>query len=340
VIKYKQKYEYNMKKIFLYTMLACMTLAFGSCSDDPMDATEKHVYGENESPYLRTDASATIAYTAEFRKGHVEAKTISLNDYAETIKSKLGMTVDELMAAVESGKVVFYNINTARGKWDKTAPTKGTLGWYYDASGLICGQDSQVASIELDKEKKSLVVDVPVNSEAGVSLSANVGFAINNGKDYDDYVRFNFTIMVSDPSLIMANVTIPEGDYNTYSVKYSDYENAIASCLGLTVKQLNDAVAKQENDIALYMYNADGTWNTTAEYNTDAGVIGFWCTKDGTVQNWGDGCQYFVQAVDGSLNIGRYPGVASGTTNKVHCVLASKKDPSKYVEFVVNLTFA
>lgn len=329
-----------MKKIFLYTMLACMAVSFGSCSDDPMDATEKHVYGENENPYLRTDASATIAYTAEFRKGHVEAKSISLNDYAETIKTKLGMTVDELMSAVESGKAVFYNINTARGQWNKTAPTKGNSGWYYDASGLLCSQENQVASIELDKSSKSLVIDVPENSEAGVSLSANVGFAINNGKDYDNYVRFNLTIMVSDPSLIMANVTIPEGDYNTYSVKYSDYEKAIESCLGLTVKELNDAVAKQENDIALYMYNADGTWNTSAGYNTDAGVIGFWCTKDGNVQNWGSGCLYFVQAVNGSLNIGRYEKVPSGTTSKVHCALVSKKDPSKYVEFVVNITFA
>ena len=95
-----------MKKIFLYTMLACMAVSFGSCSDDPMDATENHVYGENENPYLRTDASATIAYTAEFRKGHVEAKTIRLSDYAETIQTKLGMTVDELMSALESGNAV------------------------------------------------------------------------------------------------------------------------------------------------------------------------------------------------------------------------------------------
>ena len=92
-----------MKKIFLYTMLACMAVSFGSCSDDPMDATEKHVYGENETPYLRTDASATIAYTAEFRKGHVEAKTIRLSDYAETIQTKLGMT---------SGRV-----DVCSGKW-------------------------------------------------------------------------------------------------------------------------------------------------------------------------------------------------------------------------------
>lgn len=329
-----------MKKIFLYTMLACMAVSFGSCSDDPMDATEKHVYGENENPYLRTDASATIAYTAEFRKGHVEAKTIRLSDYAETIQTKLGMTVDELMSALESGNAVFYNINPSLGQWNKTAPTKGSTGWYYDNNGLICDQSSEVASVELDKANKALVIDVPENSAAGVSISANVGFAINNGKDYDDYVRFNFTIMVTDPSLIMANVTIPEGDYNTYSVKYADYEHAITTCLGMTVKELNDAVSNTENDIALYMVNADDSWNTTASYNTDAGVIGFWCTKDGTIQNWGSGCLYFVQAVDGSLNIGRYEKIASGTTGKVHCVLASKKDPSKYVEFIVNITFA
>ena len=110
-----------MKKIFLYTMLACMAVSFGSCSDDPMDATEKHVYGENENPYLRTDASATIAYTAEFRKGHVEAKTIRLSDYAETIQTKLGMTVDELMSALESGNAVFYNINPSLGQWNTSA---------------------------------------------------------------------------------------------------------------------------------------------------------------------------------------------------------------------------
>ena len=97
-------------------------------------------------------------------------------------------------------------------------------------------------------------------------------------------------------------------------MKYADYEHAITTCLGMTVKELNDAVSNTENDIALYMVNADDSWNTTASYNADAGVIGFWCTKDGTIQNWGSGCLYFVQAVDGSLNIGRYEKIASGTT--------------------------
>jgi hypothetical protein len=46
------------------------------------------VYGPDEAPYLRTDASATIAYSAEFRKGHVAPKTIYLKDYAEQIQTK------------------------------------------------------------------------------------------------------------------------------------------------------------------------------------------------------------------------------------------------------------
>ena len=92
-----------------------------------------------------------------------------MSDYAETIQTKLGMTVDELMSALESGNAVFYNINPSLGQWNKTAPTKGSTGWYYDNNGLICDQSSEVASVELDKANKALVIDVPENSAAGLS---------------------------------------------------------------------------------------------------------------------------------------------------------------------------
>ncbi len=51
-----------------------------------------------------------------------------------------------------------------------------------------------------------------------------------------------------------------------------------------------------------------------------------------------DVCTLF-KLFDGSLNIRTLQKIASGTTGKVHCVLASKKNPSKYVEFIVNMTF-
>ena len=115
-----------MKKNILYVCMACLALSFTACSDDPNDAVEKHVYTESEAPYLRIDASANITYNAEFREGHIAPISISLKNYAEKIQEKLGMTVDDMLAAVDNGRVVFYNINTAKTVWDKTAPTVGT----------------------------------------------------------------------------------------------------------------------------------------------------------------------------------------------------------------------
>ncbi len=109
--------------------MACLALGFSSCSTDPEDAVSKHVYGPDEAPYLRADANATIAVNAEFRKGHVSPKTIYLKDYAEQIQTKMKMTVDDMIAGLESGKVVFYEEHTSeltyswRGveqKWNKS----------------------------------------------------------------------------------------------------------------------------------------------------------------------------------------------------------------------------
>lgn len=126
-----------MKKNILYIAMACLALGFTACSDDPNDAVTKHVYGPNEAPYLRTDASATISNSVEFKIGHLAAQTINLKDYAEQIQTKLKMTVDDVFAGLETGDIVFYNINPSRGAWDKTAPTKGTTGWYYNSAGGV-----------------------------------------------------------------------------------------------------------------------------------------------------------------------------------------------------------
>ena len=117
-----------MKKNILYIAMACIALGFTACSDDPEDAVSKHVYGPDESPYLRADADATISLNAEFRKGHVTPKTVYLKDYAEQIQTKMKMTVDDMLAGIESGKVAFHSINTARGIWDMSARTK-VDGW-------------------------------------------------------------------------------------------------------------------------------------------------------------------------------------------------------------------
>lgn len=326
-----------MKKNILYVCMACLALSFTACSDDPNDAVEKHVYGETESPYLRIDASANIACTAEFRKGHIEQKQINLKDYAETFQTKLGMTVDDLMTAVNNGSVVFYNINATKTVWDKTAPNAGKMAWSYDKNGKISTENA-VATVSLDTANKTINVDVPENSAAGVSITENLGFAINNGKDYDDYVRFNLSISVTDPGLIMPTITIPEGDYNSFEIEFSKYAHAIETCMGMTVKEFNEMVQDTDNDIALYMVETDGKWDTESKYTANG--LGYWLDVNGKVVGWGDTCQTFVETHDGTVGIGRYPGIASGTTCKLHFVYASKTDASKFVEFIVNVTFA
>ena len=273
--------------------MACFALGFTACSDDPEDAVSKHVYGPDEAPYLRADANASIAYNAEFRKGHIAPKTIYLKDYAEQIQTKMKMTVDDMLAGVESGKVVFYNINTARGIWNKTAPTKGSYGWWYNSAGGVADAGSGIASIELDKAEKALIVSVPEDSPAGIAVAANVGFAIDNGKDFDDYIRFNISMAVTDPGTIIQNIVIPAGDYASYELEFAGIENAINACFGMTSSEFNALVQDPEGDIALYMVDDAGNWDTTSSYTANG--IGFWLDASGKVTTWGtDGFTYYV----------------------------------------------
>lgn len=149
-----------MKKNFIYALIACFTLSLAACSTDPEDATSKHVYGENENPYLKTNADAVVSTKAEFPISRLEAKTVKLTDYAEKFHTYLGMTVDETLAALSNGSVVFYPINISKNCWNRTAPTKGTNGWYYNTAGGVCDAASGIASIELDATKKELVLNV------------------------------------------------------------------------------------------------------------------------------------------------------------------------------------
>lgn len=48
---------------------------------------------------------------------------------------------------------------------------------------------------------------------------------------------------------------------------------------------------------------------------------------------------FFVETHDGTVGIGRYPKIASGSTSKVHFVYASKTDVSKFMEFVITANY-
>ncbi len=324
-----------MKKNIIYITALCAVMGLAACSNDPEDAVSKHVYTADESPYLRTDTSANIALTAEFRKGHIQQKVIDLKDYAVKIQNHLGMTVDEMISELESGKVVFYNININKGVWDKTVPNDST-GWGYDASGAV-SDTARVASITLDKVNKLLVLDVPANSDAGLSLNENVGFAVNDGKDFDKYVRFSISMSVTDPGTVIKTISIPSGDYSATELKFSDIETAVKACFDMSSTDFNKIVQDTSGDIAMYMVDANGNWITGKDYTANG--IGFWCDASGNPISWSSKCQYFVETHDGSVGIGRYAGIASGTQAKVHFVYASKSDSSKFMEFVITVNF-
>ena len=201
-----------------------------------------------------------------------------------------------------------------------------------------------MASIELDKAAKALVLNVPEGSAAGLSMAANVGFAVVNGKDYDQYVRFTVNFSITDPGTIIQDITIPAGDYASYEFDLTSIENAINACFGMTSADFIATIASTENDIAMYLADDNGNWDTTSGYT--AGGIGLWVDVDHKVCNWsGNGYAagnfYYIEthADDKTVGIGRAPGVPSGTKAKVHFVYASKSDATRFIEFVLNATF-
>ena len=332
-----------MKKNLLYIAMACLALGFTACSDDPNDAVTKHVYGPDEAPYLRTDASATIAYNAEFREGHITPQVIYLKDYAEQIQTKMKMTVDDMLAGVESGKVVFYNINTARGIWNKAAATKGSNGWWYTDGGLITDASNGAGSIELDIAQKALIVSVPENTAAGLNFVSNVGFAVDNGKDYDDYIRFNLEIKVTNPGLILVNATIPAGDYSAYTINFNDYVSTIETCMGMSISDFIKACRDVDGPVAMYMVDqATGEWNMDGVYNVSGSGIGYWLNENLEITNWGvEGFTIFIETQsDGdTCNVGRAPNIESGKKMTLDFVYAVRDDLSKFFEFRVNVEF-
>ena len=61
-----------MKKNILLALCCCSLLAFTGCSDDYTDATSKHIYGENENPYLKTNTNAQVTTNVAFLRTNIE----------------------------------------------------------------------------------------------------------------------------------------------------------------------------------------------------------------------------------------------------------------------------
>lgn len=337
-----------MKKNFIYALVGCLAFSLAACSDDPLDATSKHVYGPDENPYLKTDLAATISTSQEFPVQRIDvAQEIKLADYAETFQAQLGMTVDEVVNGVSNGSVVFCPINVNLGQWMRnTAPTKGTYGWHYNSAGGLCDASSAMYSVEFDAAKKAVVVACNSNTAAGI-YSFNVGFAIDNGTNFDDYVRFSNSISVTDPSKIVLTKSFDASAeaFTGFSINFADHKDAIEVCMGMSLAEFSAAVVASGDarydetltpTLAMYPVKDDDTWDTASDYTANG--LGYWFDINSNVVGWSDACVYFAESGDGSVNFGRYYDIPVGTKVNIHFVYTVINDPSRYIEFLISAT--
>lgn len=330
-----------MKSNIIYILIVCFGFTFFACEDNIEDATSKHVYGENENPYLKVDIDATVVKDMKFEVGRFEPQILNLEDYTEKFRQELNMSVDQLINGLKNGGVVFYNINVSRGRWDKTEMTKGSTGWYYNsAGGVIDDSEGYVASLEINMDSKQLIVNVNENVEPGTTITLNVGFALN-GPDYDDYLRFTFNVSVTDPSLIIINVAIPEGDYAASGIYFYDYAEVIQYNMGITVDEfLANLDNNEEGTIRMYVIdNVTGEWDTSSSYT--ANPPGYWMNADGKVCSWGDeGFTLFaeVNTSEGVLNIGRAPGLSAGKTYKINLGFRDSTNEMSFIRLIITAT--
>nr|WP_321454234.1 DUF4859 domain-containing protein [uncultured Carboxylicivirga sp.] len=333
-----------MKKINIYFLATCFLIGLYSCEDYD-DYSSKHVYTEDENPYLRVDADATIINETEFEVGRFAPHTIPLEDYSEVFEAEMGMTVDQVISGLKNGTVLFYNINLSKNIWNKAPKTKGSTGWYYNTSGVISseGDENLTATVEIDENSKSIVVNVLDEAIAGTNYAINVGFAVD-GPDYDKYVRFVFNLSITDPSLIITSLNIPTGDYAAASIDLTQYADVIEYNIGMPLDEFVKSFDhNEEGPIHMYMVDvtdpANPVWDLESGYTANA--PGYWLDASMKVCSWGDtGFSLFTEADLGGklLNIGRAPEIPAGTEFKLCIGYKNTTDDTKFFRFIITAT--
>lgn len=328
-----------MKKNILSIFCCLSLLALASCSDDYNDASTKHVYGENEDPYLKVDEDAQITWTKTFKINIASSATqtvVNLEGYAEQFETQLGMSVDGVLSGLEDGSVVFYPINASRNKWTKTAYTKDDSGWYFNSANQPCAADDadRKATVTLDKTAKSLIAAVTPEAGGGTSLQLNVGFA-KNGPDFDDYVRFTFNLSVDDPTYIYMDYTFSYDGAYTIELP-EDYASNIEDVFGMSFSEFNDALNAGEIQFAL-ADPATQEWinrgtPATTYYTNLAGQA-----TQADADDFAVSAAYEMNSNGVESLIFKYNNtLAEGTTGQICVGFVDKNDEGKAMKFMIS----
>lgn len=317
-----------------------MFMLFSACSDDYNDATSKHVYGENENPYLRidTECQANVAVNLEVNGDH--SLKINLSDYADLFANKIGMSLDEVIAGLDNGTTVFYPINTTNNQWLKTEYNKDNAGWYFNSANQPCDADDEncKAYVTLDKAAKTLNVGL---SEGGISagtvLSVNVGFA-KNGPDYDDYVYFTLAISVTDPTVAVISVNFADGI--AVPVNLADYQENIEAAFDMPYADFISSIADNDG-IKFSLFDVTTGAVKDMGENYTANAPGYWMNTSGDYINWGvDGFTAYVEyySSDEACSIGYNADLPSGTNGQFTVGWVDTNDTSKFFRLIVTWT--
>lgn len=331
-----------MKKILLYAMMLCGALfTTAACSEDYEDATSPHVYGPNENPPVKTGPEGTATEAFDKKAGDPVPATISIAGYADMIQSQLGMSVDELIAGIESGKVALCTINPARNVWNKAKPNvEGKeYGWYMNKNGVVCKSDDESLYGILEFDAVTRCFNFYPDENAGGASSIEVGFALE-GPNYNTGVRFIMALTVFDKSFVIQDITIPAGDYNAYQITLESVAENISYTFDMTPGDLVQAMTDEA--IKLYMMDLATNayvWDGTSTANNG----GYWCTASNEICAWGEeGFSYFIEPWLGedvpAIAVGRAPGINPGTTMTIKFGVAYP-DKSKAMSFILNTTF-
>lgn len=193
------------------------------------------------------------------------------------------MSVDAVVDGLSTGETVFYPINTTRNQWMKTAYNKDNAGWYFNSANQPCAQDDAAckASVVLDKTNKELVFELTEGGiTAGTVLALEVGFA-KNGPDYDNYVRFTLNASVTDPTVAVATVALPNTNYTSDDILLTSIEENIAAVFDMTLEEF--ITAFDEGTIKFYAADpTTGVWDTESAY-TGEQPAGYWFDEAGKV---------------------------------------------------------
>ena len=133
----------------------------------------------------------------------------------------------------------------------------------------------------MDKTNKELVFELTEGGiTAGTVLALEVGFA-KNGPDYDNYVRFTLNASVTDPTVAVATVALPNTNYTSDDILLTSIEENIAAVFDMTLEEF--ITAFDEGTIKFYAADpTTGVWDTESAY-TGEQPAGYWFDEAGKV---------------------------------------------------------